>query len=191
MKELGVLKSKLAEDMEAVRARVRDELRVEFQGEKEKMEADHAEELRRVREQFQTEREEFQKEKEDLVRLHDVAKAEAVREAQVAAVRQYRSSPSFGKVLADAMTKTVIAIRKKVCPENPGVRWNTRAMVEHVQMWLREKRSLEPDTESEDEKDEEGEDESSEARDGETGVAADKVAVDAAAEEGGGECNCN
>ncbi|CAL1401407.1 unnamed protein product [Linum trigynum] len=136
MEELDILQSKLASDVEAAKERVRA-----------KLEADHAEKLKQARE-------EFQKEKEGLVRLHNIAKAEAVRAAEVAAVCQYKVSPSFGKILADAMTKTVIAVRKKVRPENPGVRWNTRAMVRHVQMWFGEKRSLESDSESEEEEEE-------------------------------------
>ncbi|CAI0552998.1 unnamed protein product, partial [Linum tenue] len=145
LESLGLLQSRLAADVEAAKEQVRNEERTAL---REELEVSFSERLRKARE-------EFQKEKDDLVRLHTVAKAEAVRAAEVAAVRQFKSSQPFGKIMADAMTKAVIAVGKKIRPENPGMRWDTREMVQHVKVWISEKRPLDSDSESEEEEEEE------------------------------------
>ncbi|CAL1359736.1 unnamed protein product [Linum trigynum] len=73
------------------------------------------------------------------------------------------------------MTKTVIAVRKKLGPQNPGVLWNTRAMVRHVQMWLGEKRSLESDSEPEEEEEEARSDSGEDEDQGEDGGKDDQA----------------
>ncbi|CAL1354097.1 unnamed protein product [Linum trigynum] len=108
--------------------------------ERKRLELEHDEAMQKLRD-------DFREEKGELVRLHEVAKVEAVRDAEVATVQQYKGSVAFHKILAFCMTKAVIAIRKKVHPSNPSMRWNTVNMIRHVQRWLSEKRLLDPDSE--------------------------------------------
>ncbi|CAL1381934.1 unnamed protein product [Linum trigynum] len=126
------LSRKLTDDLAAEQEKVRLEERAAIRAELEK---DFEEERKTFIDELDSNREKAEAEKDELKKKIEEPKEKADADKTAIATEAfgaYKKSVAFKQQLADCMYRTIVAVRKKVRPDNPGCHWNTKYIVRHV-----------------------------------------------------------